>query len=85
MYTLIILCYIRSIRVKLNLLHSDVYNDNNVNQAGRIWQYNQHLVIARSIIVSRANKYRNQPRGGEMHYSVYIDKSAERLDVSLPI
>lgn len=81
------LCYIRSIHVKLNLLHSDVYNDNNVNQARRIWQYNQHLVISRSIIVLRPNKYRNQarPRDGETHYSAYIDKSAKRLDVSLPI
>lgn len=75
------------IHSKLNLLHSDVYNDNNVNQIRRIWQYNQHLVIARSIIVSRANKYRNQvrPHGGETHYLAYIDKSAKRLDISLLI
>lgn len=61
-----------NICVTLYSLHCDVYNDNVVNQARRIRQYNQHLVIARGALQVRGRTnivIRVRPRGGETHYS----------------
>lgn len=62
-----------------------LYNDNNVDQTQRVRQYNQHLVIAKSIIGSQANKYRNQASATQRRnalLALHIDKSAECPDVS---
>lgn len=82
------LCYICNIHVKLNFLHCDVCNDNNVNHIRRIWQYNQHLVIARCIIGSQANKYRNQAlvtrrRNALLAAYWQISRTSERISADL--